>query len=87
MTRHNGANNGELFLSNGEAAKILHMSKTTANKATHELCKKGFLRQISAGERLGRKAATYSVTFEYQQVPHMLSPTHDYKKWSPDNDP
>lgn len=83
MTRHNGQNNGDLSVSNGEAARLLHMSKTTANKAMHELREKGFIKQITPGERLGRKAATYAVTFEFQQIPKHYAATHDYRKWSP----
>ncbi|MEO0851554.1 MAG: winged helix-turn-helix domain-containing protein, partial [Pseudomonadota bacterium] len=73
-----------LSVSNGEAARLLNMSKTTANRAMRELRDKGFIRQVTAGERLGRKAATYAVTFEYQQIPQYMAATHDYRRWSPD---
>lgn len=60
--RYNGRNNGELSLSLREAAALLGMSQTTAQRAFDELIEKGFLIRKSRGHWYGRKAAEYIVT-------------------------
>ena len=78
--RFNGSNNGELFLSLDEAARILHIGKTTAMRAYKELEQKGFIRMMERGQWYGRKATKYAIT----EKPLEGKPaTQDWKNWKP----
>lgn len=60
--RFNGYNNGDLSLSMDEAARLLGMSKSTAQRAFGELVDKGFLIVSRKGQWYGRLATTYIAT-------------------------
>ena len=79
-SRYNGNNNGDLSLSLDEAARLLHISKTTAMRAFAELEDKGFLKMMQRGHWYGRKATIWAVTDRPLQG-HLA--THDYKNWRP----
>ncbi|WP_411819897.1 hypothetical protein ABFZ85_14675 [Hyphococcus formosus] len=66
-----------------DAANLLGMSKTTAGRAYRELEEKGFIVNTFAGDWYGRKAATWALTFETQDLPRRaLRPSNDWKVWS-----
>jgi hypothetical protein len=80
-SRFNGFNNGKLSLSLGDAAKLLHLSKTTAKRAFDELQEKGFLRLRVLGHWYGRRASEFILTdVRFGDVP----PTRDWEQWRPD---
>lgn len=79
-SRYNGTNNGDLSLSLDEAARLLHMSKSTAMRAFADLEDKGFLKMMQRGFWYGRKATTWAVT---DRPLHGHLATHDYKHWRP----
>ena len=76
--RFYGSNNGKLFLSLDEAARLLHMGKTTAQRAFAELQEKGFLVMTRQGDWYGRKATLWRVT-DRSCDGHPA--THDWKHW------
>lgn len=80
-SRYNGGNNGELSLSMDEAARLLHMSKSTAHAAFLELIEKGFITMIERGRWYGRKATIYAVT-DRSLDGHPAS--NDWKHWRPE---
>ena len=79
-TRFNGHNNGKVSLSLGEAADLLHMSKSTAKRAFDELVAKGFLRLKTLGHWYGRKASEYVLTDV--KIGEELA-TRDWQNWRP----
>src|SRR5690349_24677722 len=52
--RYNGRNNGQLTLSMDEAARLLHLSKSTVQRAIAELINKGFMKRTRKGQWHGR---------------------------------
>ena len=60
--RYNGGNNGRLTLSLREAAELLGMGKTTAQRAFAELQAAGFLSLEKEGCWYGRKAHEWRCT-------------------------
>lgn len=81
-TRFNGGNNGDLSLSLGEAAKLLHLSKSSAKRAFDELQRKGFIISMSIGSWYGRRASTWAVTTEPIHLPTAeLRARDDWKRW------
>lgn len=80
--RYNGANNGKLHLSYGEAARLLHMSKSTVSRAFQELAEKGFIRCTEAGNWYERRAATWALTHLTDNRPNGPLPTNEWRKWS-----
>lgn len=77
-TRFHGANNGELYLSMGEAARLLGMSKSTASKAFKELIAKGFIAETRKGQWYGRLATLYALT---DRSLHGHLPTNAWQNW------
>lgn len=55
-------NNGELFLSLDEAARLLGLGKATVQRAYAELEAAGFIAMTERGHWYGRKATTWRVT-------------------------
>lgn len=81
-TRFNGHNNGLISLSLREAASLLGMSQSTAQRALQELEDKGFIKRRSRGSWYGRKAAEFILTDKpYQGHP----PTRDWQVWREQN--
>ena len=81
-TRYNGSNNGFVSLSLREAASLLGMSQSTAQRGVVELEEKGFIKKLFAGSWYGRKAAEYILTDKsFQGYP----PTKDWQHWRPKN--
>lgn len=81
--RYMGTNNGDLHLSCGEAAKLLHISKSTVSRAFRELNEKGFLRCTSQGNWIERRASTWLLTHKGgngRSTP--LTPTNEWKNWN-----
>ena len=81
--RYNGRNNGDLSLSYGEAAGLLHLGKTTVKRAYDELTEKGFIVKTSKGHWYGRKAATWATTDNVVDVPGASIATNAWKCWFP----
>ncbi len=80
--RFNGHNNGDLSVSLGECAGMLRMSKSTAARAFRELEAKGFIFNTSPGNWYGRKAATWAVTCEKQDLPRPeIQARNTWKHW------
>jgi len=78
--RYNKRNNGDLSLSLREAAKLLGMSQSTAQRALKELEAKGFIRMQKRGQWYGRIATTWIVT----DCPYDGNlPTRDWNNWRP----
>lgn len=81
-TRYNGHNNGLVSLSLREAATLLGMSQTTAQRALMQLEVKGFIKRRTRGSWYGRKAAEFIIADKsYDGNP----PTRDWQKWRPKN--
>lgn len=83
-TRYNGHNNGLVSLSLREAAELLGMSQTTAQRALIELEEKGFIKRRTRGSWYGRKAAEFILT-DRSYDGH--EPTRDWQRWRPKNKP
>lgn len=79
-TRFNGRNNGELFMSIDEAARLLGMSKSTAHAAFKELIAKGFIVETRKGQWYGRLATLYALT---DRSLNGARPTDAWKHWQP----
>jgi len=79
-SRYNGGNNGNLFLSLCEAARLLHMSKATAQRAFAELEEKGFIHMNRRGQWYGRRATTWAVS-DRPNGTH--PPTNAWRAWQP----
>ncbi len=78
--RYNGANNGRLFLAFGEAAKLLGIGKSTAQRAFEELEQKGFVKQTRRGSWYGRQANEWAVS---DQRHNGDRPTNAWRDWRP----
>lgn len=81
-TRYNGHNNGLVSLSLREAASLLGLSQTTAQRALIELEEKGFIKRRTRGSWYGRKAAEFILT-DRSYDGH--EPTRDWQRWRPKN--
>lgn len=81
-TRYNGHNNGLVSLSLREAADLLGMSQTTAQRALIELEEKGLVKRRTRGSWYGRKAAEFILT-DCAYDGH--EPTRDWQRWRPKN--
>ena len=79
-TRFHGGNNGSMFLSYEEAAKLLHLSKSTIKRGFKDLEAKGFIKKTRKGEWYGRQATLWALTDKV--LKHDL-PTNDWKHWTP----
>ena len=80
-TRFNGWNNGELFLSLDEAARLLELGKATVQRGFRELEAKGFIVKTRPGRWYGRMATLWRVT---DKGTHGNPPTYDWKQWRPE---
>ncbi len=65
-SRYNGGNNGRLTLSYREAADLLGMGKTTAQRTFAELESADFIELATEGDWYGRKAHEWRAT----DIPH-----------------
>jgi hypothetical protein len=79
--RYNTSNATELFLSYGEAASLLGLSKTTVFRAFQELKAKGFTRLTRQGLRFARLASQWYVTDI--QTKSGEPPPNDWRRWQP----
>lgn len=80
-SRYDGQNNGQLFVSGDEAARLLGMSKSTVMRAFADLEAHGFIRKVRQGQWYGRLATTWRVT----DKPHQGNlATRDWQHWRPD---
>lgn len=61
-SRFNGGNNGKLILSLREAAELLHLSKSTVQRAFAELEQAGFIVLVTEGDWYGRRAQEWRCT-------------------------
>ena len=77
-TRYNGRNNGRLTLSWDEAARLLHLGKSTIGRALEELEDKGFIVMTRRGHWFGRMATEWAVT-DRQLDGHLA--TNAWKHW------
>ena len=78
-SRYNGSNNGRVSLSLREAASLLGMSQSTAQRGFRELEQKGFIKCRSRGSWYGRRAAEFILTDRsFDGHP----PTRDWQRWS-----
>ena len=79
--RYNGFNNGEIFLSQRDAAKALNVGRDTVEKYRAELVAKGFIVKTK-GHHLGvagvGQSAHWALT-EYSVG--MAKPTYGFKAW------
>lgn len=82
--RYNGHNNGLVSLSLREAASLLGMSQSTAQRALTELEEKGFIKRRTRGSWYGRKAAEFILT---DQAYNGHLATKDWERWRPKNKP
>jgi len=83
--RYNGQNNGEISMSQREAAELLHVKPATAAAAFNRLIERGFIRMArdSSFTMKTRLARTWVLTmFEYRGQ----LPTKDFMRWRPDNE-
>ena len=79
-SRYNGSNNGRVSLSLREAANLLGMSQTTAQRGFKELEDKGFIKCRSRGSWYGRRAAEFILT---DRAFDGHAPTRDWQRWKP----
>ena len=66
--RFNGRNNGQIHLSQADAAKLLFLSKSTVKRSLDALCKMGFIKYATKGSFYGRRAATFVLTEKATKV-------------------
>jgi len=78
--RYNGTNNGDLSLSQREAAALLGMSGHTLQRVQDELAEKGFIKMTRRGGFCQRLASTWRLTDEKATG---VGATHDYRNWTP----
>ena len=73
--RYNGRNNGEIFLSRGEACKLLNIGNTQAQNGFIRLEERGFIKVAKRGGFIGRQANQYILTEKSHKGHH---PTDDW---------
>lgn len=79
--RFNGHNNGELFLSHRDAAKLLNVGRDTVGRYYSELQDAGFLYQ-TVGHCLGASGKGQSAKWALTEHPlNGASPTKEFIKW------
>ena len=76
--RYNGRNNGKIHMSQAEAAKLLHLGKSSVKRALSKLVELGFIRYAHKGSFYGRMAATFILTDKSYNGNH---PTNDWLHW------
>jgi DNA-binding transcriptional MocR family regulator len=80
--RHDGLNNGKIFLSCRDAAKAIGGNKDTIGRRYIELEHYGFLRRTSEG-CLGSDGWGIAPHYRFTDLPHGThSATRDYESWS-----
>ena len=79
-TRFHGGNNGVLFLSLDEAARLLGLGKSTMRRAFIELEAKGFIVKTKKGSWYGRQATEWRVT---DKLCEGKTATRDWQNWRP----
>ena len=62
-SRHNGFNNGKIAVGMTDLAQMLHMSKSTVQRALEGLQMFGFIKCRKPGQFMGRLASEWEVTF------------------------
>jgi hypothetical protein len=78
---YNGDNNGDLFLSERDAAKAIGCARNTASKAFVGLEQRGFIATTTKGYFSSiRKATTWRLTC---WPAHGAAATHEYRIWKP----
>ena len=94
-TRYHGSNNGKIFLSMDEGARLLSISKSTVKTARDELVDKGFITITKPGYWFGRQATLYSVTdkgldgdqptnaWKHWRRPPKSNPRYSHRTYSP----
>ena len=81
--RYIGSNNGSLHLSCGEAARLLHMSKSTVSRAFCELTEKGFIRCTMRGNWYEKRASTWALTHHGDnRMNGPLIATNEWRNWN-----
>ena len=76
--RYDGRNNGQIHLSQAEAARLLFISKSSVKRALNLLAKLGFVKYATRGSFYGRRAATFILTdCTYQGH----QPTNEWRAW------
>lgn len=79
--RYNGFNNGEIFLSQRDAAKALNVGRDTVEKYRAELVAKGFIVKTK-GHHLGvagvGQSAHWALT---EEMFNGAKPTRDFMRW------
>jgi hypothetical protein len=80
-------NNGQIFLSNRNAAEEINIAQRTAWKAFHELQAKGFVVTTQVGH-LGAEGMGRATCFRITEcgTKDSYEGTKDYRRWSPGND-
>ena len=78
--KHNGFNNGRIFMSYDDMADQLYIGKTTAHRVCEELEYYGFIKMTRRSTFLGRRATEWEITFLKSEGYH---PSHDWKKQKP----
>lgn len=76
-SRFHGGNNGKLSVSMDEGAKLLHMSKSSVQRAFLELEKAGFIVKMRHGQWYGRLATEWRLTCKSYDG---HSPTNEWQK-------
>ncbi len=61
-SRFHGGNNGKLSVSMDEGAKVLHIGKSSVQRAFRELEKAGFIVKMKQGQWYGRQATEWRLT-------------------------
>lgn len=78
--RYNGRNNGQIHLSQSEAALMLHLGKSSVKRALERLVEHGFIKYAHRGSFYGRMAATFILTDKSLRGNH---PTNEWLSWKP----
>lgn len=74
--KHNGYNNGRIFMSLDDMQNQLYMGKATAKRACEDLAYYGFIKLKKCGNFYGRKAHEWEITFLKSEG---YNPTHEWK--------
>ena len=78
--RYNGRNNGQIHMSQAEAARLLYLGKSSVKRALIRLVELGFIRYAHKGSFYGRMAATFILTDKSYKGHH---PTNEWLQWRP----
>ena len=80
--RFNGSNNGEIYLSHREAAKLLNMHRNSIGKYFEVLIEHGFLKQRTM-PHLGPSGVGQSSKWELTELPVNHRPaTKEFMRWT-----